>query len=250
MIDFHGKTALITGASRGIGRACALTLAKHGCQLALNYQQSKAASDEVVQAARKHGVVAKAYQADVTRVGEIRALVQSVTEDFGRIDVLINSAGISQVVPVPDLSEADWERMMNVNLKGTFFCCQAVLKQMLAQKSGRIVNLASTAGQMGGFIVGVNYSASKAGVICLTKSLAKYALPHGVTINCVAPGLIDTEMTTAYPPAQVESLVASIPMKRMGSAQEVANGIVFLASDAASYITGTTLYINGGTYLG
>ncbi|MEI6564638.1 MAG: 3-oxoacyl-ACP reductase family protein [bacterium] len=250
MIEFQGKTALITGGSRGIGRACALTLAKLGCQVAVCYQRNEAAANEVVQAANQSGVAACAYRADVTQVDQIEALVQSVLKDFKRIDVLINSAGISQVVSVPDLTEQDWDRMMAINLKGAFFCCQVVLKHMQAQKGGRIVNVASTAGQMGGFIVGVNYSASKAGVICLTKSLSKYALPYGVAINCVAPGLIDTEMTTAYPSEKAGPLVDSIPMKRMGSAQEVANGIVFLASDAASYITGTTLYINGGTYLG
>jgi 3-oxoacyl-[acyl-carrier protein] reductase len=250
MIDFHGKTALVTGGSRGIGRACALTLAQLGCQVAISYESNKQAAQEVVQAASQQGVTARMYQTDVSQPAQIRAMVQSVVKDFKRIDVFIHSAGISQVVPVPALSEADWDRMMDVNLKGAFFCCQAVLEQMQTQKSGRIVNVASTAGQVGGFIVGVNYSASKAGVICLTKSLAKYALPYGIAVNCVAPGLIDTEMTTAYPPEKVGPLVDSIPMKRMGSAQEVANGIVFLASDAASYITGTTLYINGGTYLG
>jgi len=250
MIDFHGKTALITGGSRGIGRACALTLSRLGCQVAISYQNNESAATEVVQTARQSGSVVHAYRVDVTQLDQIHELVQSVVRDLGRIDVLINSAGISQIVAVPDMTEQDWDRMMATNLKGTFFCCQEVLKQMETQEGGRIVNVASTAGQMGGFIVGVNYSASKAGVICLTKSLSKYALPFGVTINCVAPGLIDTEMTTAYPQNKVGPMVAGIPMKRMGSAQEVANGIVFLASDAASYITGTTLYINGGTYLG
>jgi 3-oxoacyl-[acyl-carrier protein] reductase len=250
MMDFHGKTALITGGSRGIGRACALTLARLGCQVAISYLSNESAANEVAESARQSGAVARAYRTDVTRVDEIRELVQTVAKDFGRIDILINSAGISQIVAVPDLTEADWDRMMEVNLKGAFFCCQEVLKHMQAQKVGRIVNVASTAGQMGGFIVGVNYSASKAGVICLTRSLAKYAVPYGVTVNCVAPGLIDTEMTSAYPADRVRSMVTSIPMGRLGSAQEVANGVAFLASDAASYITGTTLYINGGTYLG
>jgi len=250
MIDFHGKTALITGGSRGIGRACALTLARHGCRVAINYRSNEAAATEVVETARRAETIARAYQADVTEVAQIQSLVQAVVRDFGCIDILINSAGIAQIVGVQDIMEEDWDRMMRVNLKGAFFCCQEVLKQMQAQKSGRIVNVASTAGQMGGFIVGVNYSASKAGVICLTKSLAKYAVPYGVAVNCVAPGLIDTEMTSSYPPDRVKSLVASIPMGRMGSAQEVANGVAFLASAAAEYITGTTLYINGGTYLG
>ncbi len=250
MINFHGKTALITGGSRGIGRACALLLARFGCQVAITYQSNEAAAAEVIKSSGQHGLAAKAYRCDVTKLDEISSMAQSVVKDFGRIDVLINSAGISQIVAVPDLTEEDWDHMMSVNLKGTFFCCQEILKQMQIQKGGRIVNVASTAGQVGGFIVGVNYSASKAGVICLTKSLAKYALPSGVTVNCVAPGLIDTEMTSSYPRERVSSLVASIPMGRMGSADEVANGIAFLASDAASYITGTTLYINGGTYLG
>ena len=250
MIDFHGKTALITGGSRGIGRACALLLARLGCKVAITYQSNEAAAAEVVESTGKVGTAAKSYRCEFTDIAAIAATVQSAARELDRIDVLINSAGISQIVSVPDLSEQDWDRMMDINLKGTFFCCKEVLKQMQTQKIGRIVNVASTAGQVGGFIVGVNYSASKAGVICLTKSLAKYALPFGVTVNCVAPGLIDTEMTSAYPKERVAGLVASIPMGRMGSADEVANGVAFLASDAASYITGTTLYINGGTYLG
>jgi 3-oxoacyl-[acyl-carrier protein] reductase len=250
MLDFKGKTAVVTGGSRGIGRACSLTLARLGCNVAITYARDANAAEEVVSEARKNGVEGRTYRVDVADVPALRSVVDRVVADFGRIDVLINSAGISQIIAVDDITEADWDRMMDVNLKGTFFCCQEVLRHMQAQGFGRIVNVASTAGQMGGFIVGVNYSASKAGVICLTKSLAKYAIQYGVAVNCVAPGLIDTDMTSDYPPERVAGMASSIPIGRLGSAQEVANGIVFLASDAASYVTGATLYINGGTYLG
>jgi len=250
MIDFTGKKALITGGSRGIGRACALTLASHGCDVAVTYHTKAPAADEVVKIAQQKGVCAQSFQVDVEDCDSIRSMFASVVADFGPIDILINCAGICEVIAVPDIGEAEWDRMMDINLKGLFFCCQEALAQMMPRRTGSIVNLASTAGQMGGFIVGVNYSASKAGVICLTRSLAKYCVGSGIRVNCVAPGLIDTDMVLSYPPDRVKSLVGGIPMGRMGTAQEVANGVAFLASDAASYVTGTTLFINGGTYLG
>ena len=250
MLDFGGKAALITGASRGIGRACALTLARYGCSVAVNYHRNDTAANEVVEAARHMGVSAYSYRADIASLEDIRSLVQSVIDQFGRIDVLVNSAGVSQVVAASDITAEDWDRVMRVNLRGLFFCCQQVLRYMKEQRGGRIVNIASTAGQVGGFFIGANYSASKAGVICLTKTLAKDAAPYGVLVNCVAPGLIDTDMVTTYPPEKVDLLVSTIPLGRMGTPQEVANGVAFLASDAASYITGATIYVNGGTYMG
>jgi len=249
VIDFKGKTALVTGGSRGIGRATAVTLARHGCAVAVGFRAQEQEAQEVVAEARSLGARAQCYRADVERRGEIEGLVGAVLRDFGRLDVLVPGAGISQIVAVPDLGEEDWDRMMRVNLRGCFQTCQAVLPHMMQRGSGSIVTLASTAGSMGGFIVGVNYSASKAGVICLTKSLARFAVKSGVRVNCVAPGLIDTEMTDAYPADMVSGMVSGIPMGRMGTAQEVANAAVFLASDAASYMTGSTVYINGGTYM-
>ena len=250
MIDFRGKVALVTGGTRGIGRACALTLARHGCSLAIQFHVNEKEAAKVTKEVRNLGSSAKAYRADVSSQKDIRALVRSVLAEYGQIDVAINSAGISQVVSPNAITEEDWDRMMHINLRGTFQCCQEVLPHMMNRGSGSIVNLGSTAGSMGGFIVGVNYSVSKAGVICLTKSLARYAVTKGVRVNCVAPGLIDTDMVGAFPPERVEPLVSSIPMGRMGSAQEVANAVVFLASEAASYVTGSTVYINGGTYMG
>lgn len=250
MQQFKDKIALITGGSRGIGKSCALKLASEGCHLVINYRSDEKSAEETAAKAREHGVKALIYKADIAKVNEIDGLIKFTMEQFGRIDVLINSAGISQIIDYSKITEDDWDRMMELNEKGTFFCCQKVIEVMKEQKSGKIVNLASTAGQMGGFIVGVNYSVSKAGVICMTKALSKVAIKFGINVNCVAPGLIDTDMTTSYPPETVASMKSGIPIGRLGSADEVADGIVFLASEKASYIVGTTLYINGGTYLG
>lgn len=250
MYNFKDKIALITGGSRGIGRSCALKLAADGCHLVINYKSDKQSAEETAAKAKEYGVKALICQADMSKVAEIEKLVNFTVEQFGRIDILINSAGIAQIVDYSQITEEDWDGMMELNLKGTFFCCQKVMEVMKKQQSGKIVNLASTAGQMGGFIVGVNYSVSKAGVICMTKSLSKPAIKHGININCVAPGLIDTDMTTSYPPESVAGMKGGIPIGRLGSADEVADSIVFLASDQASYFVGATLYVNGGTYLG
>lgn len=250
MNNFKNKIALITGGSRGIGKACALKLAAEGCHLVINYRTDIKSAEATAAEAAKHGVKALVFQGDMANVSDIDSMIKFTLEQFGRIDILINSAGISQIIDYSKITENDWDQMMDLNAKGVFFCCQKAIEAMKGQKSGKIVNLASTAGQMGGFIVGVNYSASKASVICTTKALSKVAIKHGINVNCVAPGLIDTDMTTSYPPETVESMKSGIPIGRLGSAEEVADGIVFLASDKASYIVGTTLYINGGTFLG
>jgi len=250
MYNLKGKIALITGGSRGIGKACALKLAQEGCNLVINYKSDSQSAEATATEAAKHGIKALTFKANVAKVDEINNLVDFAVKQFGRIDILINSAGISQIIDYSKITENDWDEMLELNTKGAFFTCQRVIEVMKGQKGGKIVNLASTAGQMGGFIVGVNYSVSKAGVICMTKSLSKVAIKHGINVNCVAPGLIDTDMTTAYPAEMVESMKNGIPIGRLGSAEEVADGILFLASEKANYIVGTTLYINGGTYLG
>jgi 3-oxoacyl-[acyl-carrier protein] reductase len=250
MTGFKDKVALITGGSRGIGASVALKLASLGCNIAINFNSNLEAAIVLRNQLLNYNVKVILIKADVAILSEIDKMFKSVLDEFGKIDILINSAGISQIVDYDKISEYDWDKVMNVNLKGTFFCCQAALKIMIKQHSGSIVNLSSTAGQMGGFIVGVNYSASKAGVICLTKSLSKVAIKYGVNVNCVAPGLISTEMIDEYPASIVSDMKKNIPIGRLGTAEEVADGIVFLASSQASYITGITLYINGGTYLG
>lgn len=250
MSNFKGKVALITGGSRGIGKSCALKLASEGCDLVINYKSDMKAAEETANAAMKYGVKAVICKADVSKVSEITNLINFTMKQFGKIDILINSAGIAQIIDYSKITEADWDNMMELNVKGTFFTCQKVMEIMTKQQSGKIVNLASTAGQMGGFIVGVNYSVSKAGVICMTKSLSKVGIKNGININCVAPGLIDTDMTDAYPAETVAGMKSGIPIGRLGSADEVADSIVFLASDKASYFVGATLYVNGGTYLG
>lgn len=250
MSNFKGKVALITGGSRGIGKSCALKLASEGCDLVINYKSDVKSAEETAAKAKQFGVKAVICQADMSKVADIDKLVNFAVQQFGKIDILINSAGIAQIIDYSKITEEDWDNMMELNMKGTFFCCQKVMEVMKKQQGGKIVNLASTAGQMGGFIVGVNYSVSKAGVICMTKSLSKPAIKHNININCVAPGLIDTDMTDAYPPEMVANMKSGIPIGRLGSADEVADSIVFLASDKASYFVGATLYVNGGTYLG
>lgn len=250
MESFRNKVAVITGGSRGIGAAVAHKLASMGCNIVLNYNKNLNSATQLLNKFKQKDIKILLIKADVTKIDEIDYLFNTALNEFGKIDILINSAGVSQIIDYDKITEEDWDKVMNVNLKGTFFCCQRGLKIMKKQKFGNIVNLASTAGQMGGFIVGVNYSCSKAGVICLTKSLSKAAIKFGVNVNCVAPGLISTDMTDEYPLDIVQNMQKNIPIERLGTAQEVADGIIFLASNKASYITGTTLYINGGTYLG
>ena len=249
MHDLRNQVGLVTGGSRGIGRACALALARLGCSVAIHYHSSADAAEEVVVAARQANVSAQSFQADFGDVEQVKALVSDVLDTFGQIDILVNNAGISRVIAAEDIDASEWEQMMRVNLESLFFCTQQVLGHMKARRRGKIVNIASTAGQVGGFFIGAHYAASKAGVMCLTKSLAKDAASSGVLVNCVAPGLIKTDMIDPYPQEKIDSLIARIPLGRLGTPQEVADVVAFLASDAASYMTGTTIYVNGGTYM-
>jgi 3-oxoacyl-[acyl-carrier protein] reductase len=243
-----GRVALVTGASRGIGRAIALALTRAGADVAVNYRERAQAAAEVVHEIESQGRRAVAAQADVTIREQVRAMVSHTIDTLGAIDILVNNAGLLQQKPFADISDDDWDRVLAVNLKGVFLCSQEVLPAMRRAGSGRIVNIASSGGQLGGALA-PHYAAGKAGVISLTRSLARIAAPD-VAVNCVAPGLIDTEMTHAEITSEAGAeKLGQIPLGRIGAAEEVAASVVFLAA-SAPYITGQTINVNGGLYLG
>lgn len=240
-----GKVAIVTGAGQGIGKAIALALAREGTDVIvndINLGSAEEVAGEIEIMERK----AIPIRADVSKIDEVKLMVETALGKFKKIDILINNTGICQLTCVADLREEDWDRVMDINLKGVFLCSQAVVAGMKKQKFGRIVNIGSIAGKIGGILVAPNYSASKAGVICFTKSLAKDAAPFGITVNCINPGVIDTPLTRAYPPAKKKALIESTPLGRMGRPEEVAGVVVFLVSDAASFITGESINVNGG----
>ena len=240
------RRALVTGGSRGIGRAVCLALAQQGMSVAVNYAGRQEAAEEVVRECLRRGAPqAFAIQADVADPQQVRALVKTVTERLGGVDVLVNNAGITRDGLLLRMSEADFDAVLNTNLKGAFLCMQAVARPMMKQRWGRIVNLSSVVGLRGN-AGQANYAASKAGLIGLTKSVAKELAGRGVTANCVAPGFIETDMTAALPESVRTALLGQIPLGRLGAAEEVAAAVAFFASEQAAYITGQLLCIDGG----
>lgn len=239
------RTVLITGASRGIGRATALRFASNGDRVAVNYLHSQAQALQLVEEIKDAGGSALACQTDVSDWKAVEQMVQKITDAYGPIDVLVNNAGVSQIKLFTDLTEEDWDRMVNVDLKGVFLCSRLVLPGMIARHSGKIVNVSSIWGVTGASCE-VHYSACKAGIIGLTRALAKEVAPSGIQVNCVAPGVIDTEMNQFLQPEEREALQQEIPMERFGDVGEVANAIFYLASRQAEYITGQVLHVNGG----
>lgn len=240
----QNQVAIVTGASRGIGRATAIALAAEGANVVVNYARSSTAADEVVAEIAAAGGSAIAVQADVSQAEQVDALIKATMEKWGRIDVLVNNAGITRDTLLLRMKLEDWQAVMDLNLTGVFLCTRAVSKVMLKQRSGRIINIASVAGLMGN-PGQANYSAAKAGVVGFTKTVAKELASRGVTVNAVAPGFIQTDMTEDLP--NTEDILKLIPLGRYGQPEEVAGAICFLASDpAAAYITGQTLTIDGG----
>lgn len=240
----QGQVAIVTGASRGIGREIALLLAAEGAQVAVNYASSSTAADQVVAEIAAMGSQAIALQADVSQADQVDALIAAVMEKWGRVDILVNNAGITRDTLLLRMKLEDWQSVIDLNLTGVFLCTKAVSKIMLKQRTGRIINITSVAGQMGN-PGQANYSAAKAGVIGFTKTVAKELASRGVTVNAVAPGFIETDMTSSL--GNQEEILKFIPLGRYGKAEEVAGLVRFLAADpAAAYITGQVMNVDGG----
>ena len=240
-----GKIAIVTGASRGIGRQIAKTLAEQGAAVIVNYCGSEQAANETVEQITASGGTAKAYQADVSDYTQAADMMNDVVKEYGRIDILINNAGITRDNLILKMNDEDFMKVINTNLTGTFNCVKHASKIMLKQKYGRIVNMASIVGIYGN-AGQANYAASKAGVIGMTKSVAKELGSRNITVNAIAPGYIGTDMTDSLPDAAKEKITSAIAMKRMGAVEDVANLAAFLASDNASYITGQVIGVDGG----
>ncbi|HET7521990.1 MAG TPA: 3-oxoacyl-[acyl-carrier-protein] reductase [Bacillales bacterium] len=240
-----GKTALVTGASRGIGRAIALDLAQQGANVAVNYAGSRDKAEQVVADIEKLGSKAFAVQASVADADAVRSMVKQVTGEFGSLDILVNNAGITRDTLLMRLKEKDWDDVINTNLKGVFHCTKAVTRQMMKQRSGRIINIASVSGVMGN-AGQASYSASKAGVIGLTKTSARELAARNITVNAVAPGFIATDMTDELSDEVKDEMLSQIPLARFGKPEEVAALVRFLATDDSGYITGQTFCVDGG----
>lgn len=239
------KTVLITGASRGIGRATAVIFAKEGCNIAINYNNSEKEAAELAEDLKKNGVQAIAIKADVSDMHQVKNMTTEIETKFGQIDVLVNNAGIAQQKLFTDLTEEDWNRMFSVDVTGVFNCCRCVLPSMIRRHSGKIVNISSMWGVCGASCE-VSYSAAKAAVIGLTKALAKEVGPSNIQVNCIAPGCVDTEMNSAFNEEDRKALCEETPLGRFGAPEEIAQSVLFLASEKADFITGQILGVNGG----
>ena len=244
-MNLTGKVALVTGASRGIGRRIAVTLAGYGATVIVNYNGSQAKAEEVVTEIERNGGHAEAIQCNVAEFDEAKKLIDKVVKSYGRLDILVNNAGITKDNLILKMSEEDFDAVLSTNLKGAFNCVKHVARQMLKQKSGRIINISSVSGVMGN-AGQANYCASKAGVIGLTKSVARELGSRGITSNAVAPGFIETEMTAVLSDDVKKSMGEQIPLKRFGQTKDIAETVAFLASDLAGYITGQVIQVDGG----
>jgi 3-oxoacyl-[acyl-carrier protein] reductase len=243
---FFHKVAIVTGAGRGIGRAIALVLAKNSAKMTISDIDRENAG-KVCAEITAEGGEALAVQTNVADELQVQALVRQCLDRFGRIDILVNNAGIVSVGPVTEITPETWDRVMAVNLRGVFLCCRAVFPFMMAQRSGKIINIASVAGKRGGGLLGNScYAASKGGVIAFTKGIAREAGPYGINVNAICPALTDTEMTGGLTAKQREAILQSMPLGRAGKPEDIAAAVCFLASDAAAFITGEIMDVDGG----
>jgi NAD(P)-dependent dehydrogenase (short-subunit alcohol dehydrogenase family) len=249
--DLNGKVALVTGSSSGIGRATAEALAANGARVAINFHRNEAGAEAARAKIVAAGGSALIVQADVTRASEVQSLVERTVAEFGPIDILVNNAGsLVERLKILELTEERWDEVIDLNLKSAFLCCQAVAASMMERKTGAIINVSSIAGRNGGALGSIHYSTAKGGVITFTKGLAKELGPFGVRVNAVSPGVIDTPYHEQFSsPEMMKTYAGMIPLGRIGNPPEVANVICFLASDAASYLAGETIEINGGMFM-
>ncbi len=245
MRKLEGKVAVVTGASRGIGRAIALKLADEGAKVVVNYSGSQAKAEEVVAAIQANGGEALAVQASVSKTEEVTALMDAAVKTFGSLDILVNNAGITRDNLIMRMKEEEWDDVLNTNLKGVFLCTKAVTRQMMKQRAGRIINISSIVG-VAGNAGQANYVAAKAGVIGLTKTTAKELASRNILVNAIAPGFIETEMTEQLPEEIKQGMLTQIPLAKLGQPEDIAKAVAFLASDEANYMTGQTLHIDGG----
>ncbi len=243
-----GKVALVTGASRGIGRAIAIELARHGAKVAVNFAGNAVKAEQVVAEIKALGSEAIAIQANVANADEVASMVNETIETFGSLHILINNAGITRDGLLMRMKEDDWDAVINTNLKGVFNCSKAVTRQMMKQRYGRIVNISSVVGVLGN-AGQANYVAAKAGVIGLTKTLARELANRNINVNTVAPGFIETDMTDELSDELKQELLKQIPLAKLGKAEDIASVVKFLVSDDANYMTGQTLHVDGGMYM-
>ncbi len=246
-MKLSGKIALITGAAQGIGKAIALLFAQNGADIIvadIHLEKAQETAKEI----QTIGQRAMAIKVDVANLNDVEQMVQSILERFGQIDILINNAGIARDKLILRMTEEDWDAVLNINLKGTFICTKVAIKPMAKRRYGKIVNIASVVGLMGN-VGQANYAASKAGVIGFTKTIAREFAQRGINVNAIAPGYIETPMTDAIPEKVKEEMKRRIPMERLGRPEDVAEGALFLVSEASSYITGQVLNVNGGIYM-
>ncbi len=249
MFDLTGKYALVTGASRGIGKAIAIAFAKCGADVIINYRSDDESAQKVADEITATGRKAEKFKADVTDEQSVKELYAFIKKEFGRLDILVNNAGISQAKDIFEMELEDWNNVMNVNLTSAFLCSKYAMEIMKNQGTGRIISIASQAGERGALFGHAHYAASKSGMLAMTKTLARTAAPYGITANCIAPGVIFTDFTYAvHNDEEIASLEKSIPLG-LGKPDDVSAAAVYLASDEARYVTGATIDINGGSHI-
>ena len=246
MADLSGKVALITGASRGIGQAISLILGKNGATV-IGTATSESGADAISKTFQENSIPGKGFSLNVTENDQIENLMKSISDEFGSVDILVNNAGITRDNLLMRMKDDEWNDIMNTNLASVYKMSKAVLRGMMKKKSGRIISIASVVGAMGN-AGQTNYSAAKAGIMGFTKSLAREVGPRGITVNAIAPGFIKTDMTDALPEEQKEFLASQIPLGRLGTVDEIAESVLFLAGESGAYITAQTLHVNGGMY--